>query len=866
MSKQLTIPPIQPDQETDYQRLYKEGLKLLQKYSGDIWTDYNEHDPGVTILGILCYVLTESFDRAGIDMETLLAKKDGSSYAGENAFYTAASILHNAPLTVNDYRKFLIDRIESINNAWIRPYYYSSAKLQDPIGITGLYEVLVDLDDNESTDEEAVKKAIIHTLNSNRLFTELFSEVKLTILQKMDLILSLNIYLDEKADVEEALAEVFFTVENFIRPGIRHYSYQNMLDLGFSVDEIFEGPQLKNGFINNEDLTEKVDILYFDDFARLINKITGVKSINNLNLYTRSTPEAPYSSSSGKEPYINIGPEKSLKLNVFDNLFTDSKNRFIHVFINNVPYNFDRNLVLAKYNDLVIRKKKTDKFNYPGSKLDIGIPAGDYAGISSYYSLQNDFPLIYGIGEDKLSQHVPEARKIQALQLKAYLLFFEQLLSDFNKQVASTGQLFSIKAQQQTFFYQDLYPVPDVAALLKGYKGSAEEIYDSKLGNQYRQNTIDFKSNPDNAYLAGLKEIYQKKDDFFTRRNLFLDHLLARFGFSVTDFVSYSSDRDPADITSIKEELLKTIPDLTSLRGRAISQRKGNNNTNTLKFLHFFHLLSDVHYNTLKNTQPETYLRLSPVIKSKHDAVFAQNTPDKVDINLGANDLSGIVFAGLFPENYSTSGTHSTPTLYLNTPSQRLRLFESPGMDEETADELIGEFISDFLKLYDELENLFVIDHMLLLPPLDEKKFIQANASGNNGVPGNATQSYPELLDSIGRTYNPDNQSVPLPEIGVVENGSVIHQDFYSSRISIYVLDQTEHEGLSPEEHSTYLHSLFIDNLPAHVRAEIFWVDEQERDNFLNVSRAFKANAPGAREALCRYLLKSDYTYFVQSP
>ncbi len=865
MSKQLTIPPIQPDQETDYQRLYKEGLKLLQKYSGDIWTDYNEHDPGVTILGILCYVLTESFDRAGIDIETLLAKQDGSSYAGENAFYTAASILHNAPLTINDYRKFIIDRVDNINNAWIKPYYYSSAKLQDPIGIMGLYDVLVDLEDDESVDEEAIKKEIIQTLNSNRLFTELFSDVRLTILQKADLILSLNIYLDEKADVEDVLAEVFFTIENFIRPGIRHYSYQNMLDLGFSVDEIFDGPQLKNGFINEEDLTEKVDVLYFDDFARLINKITGVKSINNLDLYTRSTPAGPYGNTPGQQPFINIGPEKSLKLNVFDNLFGDSK-RSINVFINNVAYNFDKNLVLAKYNDLIIRKKKTDKFNYPGSKLDIGIPGADYAAISAYYSLQNDFPLVYGIGEDKLSQHVPEARKMQALQLKAYLLFFEQLLSDFNKQVASTGYLFSTKSQKQTFFYQDLYPVPDVAALLKGFKGSAEEIYDSKLGNQYQQNTIDFKSDPDNDYLSGLKEIYRKKDDFFTRRNLFLDHLLARFGFSVTDFVTYSSDRDAEDITAIKEELLKTIPDLTSLRGRAISQHEGNNNINTLKFLHFFHLLSDIHYNTLKNNQTETYLRLSPVIKSRHDVLFAQSPDDKVFINLGANDLSGIVFTGLFPENYSRSHAQSTSVLYLNTPSQKLRLFESAYMDEETADRIIREFISDFLKLYDELENLFVIDHILLLPPLDEKKFVQANATRNAGAAANPAQSYPELLDAISRNYDPDNQSVPVPEIGVIDNGLVIHEDFYSSRISIYVLDQTKREGLSPDEHSAYLHSLFIDNLPAHIRAEIFWVDEQEQDNFLDVSRSFKAKAPGSREALSRYLLKSDYTYFVQAP
>lgn len=875
MSKQLTIAQIQPDQETDYQRLYKEGIKLLQKYSGDIWTDYNEHDPGITILGILCYVLTESFDRAGIDVETLLAKKNGGSYTEENACYTAASILHNAPLTINDYRKFIIDRVDSINNVWIKPYYCSNTKLQEPIGIVGLYEVLADLEiDEEDIDddedkkralEQTAKEAIVQTLNSNRVFTELFSDVKVTILKKEDLIVFLNLYVDGTSDVEEVLAELFFTIGNFIRPGIRHYSYQNMLKLGFSVDEIFEGPQLRNGFINTEDLTEKIDVLYFDDFSRLINKIPGVKSINNLNLYTRPSKDAPYTNTQPKLPYIVIGPEKSLVLNVFDSLFDQSHGNSIQVFINNVAYHFDKNLVLSKYNELVIRKKKTDKFNYPASKLDIGISEAEDAGISDYYSLQNDFPLIYGIGEDKLSQHVPEARKVQALQLKSYLLFFEQLLSDFNKQVASTGNLFSVKHQKQTFFYQDLYPVPDVAALLKGFEGSAEEIYDSKLGNQYRKHTLDFKSDPANEYLYGLKEIYQKKDDFFSRRNLFLDHLLARFGFSVKDFVTYSSNKDAEDIIVIKEELLKTIPDLTALRGRAISQNKEDQNISTLNFLHFFHLLSDIRYKHLKNDQSEKYRRLSPHERSGYDKLFDQHS-DKVMINLNATDISSVVFTGLFHKNYSTSREQDTMVLYLNTSSQQLRLFEGQGIDYETAEAIINDFTVDFLELYSELENLFVIDHILLLPPLDDPKFVLANTGESKEILLKSATSYPALLEIIEKNYTPDNHAIPVPEIGVINDNSVVHQDFYSSRISIYVLNQAKQNGLSHDKHSDYLNSLFIDNLPAHIRAEVVWVPDEKQEQFMGISKKFKTNVPGSREALTNYLLENNYTYFIQVP
>ncbi|MEM6726783.1 MAG: hypothetical protein AAF598_22285, partial [Bacteroidota bacterium] len=57
--------PISIPQETvlpkgqDYAFLRAEGIRLAQQLSGKIWTDYNHHDPGVTLLEQLCYALTD---------------------------------------------------------------------------------------------------------------------------------------------------------------------------------------------------------------------------------------------------------------------------------------------------------------------------------------------------------------------------------------------------------------------------------------------------------------------------------------------------------------------------------------------------------------------------------------------------------------------------------------------------------------------------------------------------------------------------------------------------------------------------------------------------------------------------------------
>jgi len=56
MPDPLAINPDEPlNPGLDYVRLREEGIRLIQRMSGEVWTDYNETDPGVTTLEQLCY-------------------------------------------------------------------------------------------------------------------------------------------------------------------------------------------------------------------------------------------------------------------------------------------------------------------------------------------------------------------------------------------------------------------------------------------------------------------------------------------------------------------------------------------------------------------------------------------------------------------------------------------------------------------------------------------------------------------------------------------------------------------------------------------------------------------------------------------
>lgn len=102
----------------DYTALRKKGFKYIEETGSAIWTDYNNSDPGITILEAVCYAITDLAYRTGFEIKDLLAPEKLTSDTWKQIFYTAKQILHNSPLTINDYRKLIID-IKGVRNAWI---------------------------------------------------------------------------------------------------------------------------------------------------------------------------------------------------------------------------------------------------------------------------------------------------------------------------------------------------------------------------------------------------------------------------------------------------------------------------------------------------------------------------------------------------------------------------------------------------------------------------------------------------------------------------------------------------------------------------------------------------------------------------
>ena len=63
--------------DLDYETMRLDALALLQKLSGNLWTDFNTHDPGVTLLEGIVFALSELGYKTGFDIEDYLTDKTG---------------------------------------------------------------------------------------------------------------------------------------------------------------------------------------------------------------------------------------------------------------------------------------------------------------------------------------------------------------------------------------------------------------------------------------------------------------------------------------------------------------------------------------------------------------------------------------------------------------------------------------------------------------------------------------------------------------------------------------------------------------------------------------------------------------------
>lgn len=581
----------------DFFSLRNSAIEYIQQLAGDEWTDFNEHDPGVTILEQLCYAITDLSYRTGFDIQDLLEGDARFRGEGNDTLFPPEEVMHCHPLSLTDWRKVIIGNVENVNNAWVE------IPEPQPGVVPGLYRIAVEANAEEINSPELREAMCLKVKEVFHTHRNLCEDLELVdVLEPRKIRVHANIEIDDYINTEETLAAVFFKLQQLLSRPVRMYTLRQMLDKGYTIDQIFDGPRLKFGFIDEQEMYPRITHLHYARLIRAIQEVPGVKHVSRFSI-------------DGGDAGAGVLRLMENELPQLDVSLNENGNFGIELYKSRIPVLTDTDTVQSIYAVMLLSQPKP---YVPGQHEQVlkefAAKRGRERHVNAYRSIQYDFPPIYGIGAYGVGNDLPspmyegkfseryinssEQRRALAKQLKGYLRIFEQLLANQLQQLAAVPELFSLKLDSKRSYFPALgLDIPgkeeieyNPAALHRNTapasasdshtnQSDRELIYQSGAMQRHKSkakahdaagefNTLSFED--------ALNLIMKQNDPFFDRRNTIFDHLLARFGVAIPASLYQDVNwyfTDEAELKELvllsKAAALRAVPYLTGSRGQA---------------------------------------------------------------------------------------------------------------------------------------------------------------------------------------------------------------------------------------------------------------------------------------------------------
>jgi len=567
----------------DFARLREEGISHIESMSGEVWTDYNTADPGITLLEALCYAITDLGYRISHPIEDLLT----TSARVEEQFLSREEALSGGPVTEDDYRKLFLDititdseanEIPAVLNAWLIRHkalkYYTktqgSGLLRNPpekepykvFELNGLYDLQLQLNpgiyvgsESEVLErEQYIFSQARQLFHANRNLCEDLVEV--TSVQYHPFSICADIQLAADADIEKVHAAILHEIQLFLSPTPKRYNLEELLEKGYSMEEIYDGPVPRLGFFDPEELTRSSfpqtgGTIRSSDMIGIILSVPGVSGIPSLHLKgSDADRDALWS--------IRIPPGKLPRI---------SENSPLRFYKDVFPFYSDRNKVRAHLK--LLEQAYVDNL-WVREKSKSPAIVGTYRNTGRFSSLANDLPALYGVGPMGMPRVEREVaakkRTVQIRRLRSYITFFDQILANQAALLEAFPELLNARNPEnlrKTYFSRLIEGIQDLRLVFRDLSGLEDE-------NEIEKRLQDL---PD--HLSRLPLIRNLPNEILHqfRRNRQLDHLLARYAEQMDDYVLvmnrlFGGKRQAWEIIDDKNAFLREYPLISGQRAR----------------------------------------------------------------------------------------------------------------------------------------------------------------------------------------------------------------------------------------------------------------------------------------------------------
>jgi len=775
------------DNEARFAALKERGVELAQKVSGDIWSDFNAHDPGVTILEQLCYVITELTFHADFDVADVLLNDDGVLDYRAQSLHLPEEVFPCRPTTVNDLRQMLLDSVKEIDNVWLSRVEVVVGENRK--GLQGLYRAEVRRSRNAQISDDTLIVKINSAYHQQRNLGENLECI--TILQDKDCMLHAKIEIDNSQHADELLAEIYYRCGEYVAGNIPLDAYTSKISAFNSLEQLFEGPLTQHGLFNLQDNDTANEVLVSSLFT-IINSISGVDHIKGLSLELDG------------QQYYEVLPRRDggtvLSLNIPETTGAIK----IELIRNGGVLPVMVSAVKKRYCEMTYRRDSMREVVQDFSAL-YSLPEGQVKELGHYTSMQAHFPAIYGINHFGVGGESEEA-VAKTRQLKSYLLMFEQVMANFSASCARLNKLYSIDASQRHTY---------------GYQVINDDMI-AEVGLLYP-------AQPEEA----ISTILSKYDDYFERKGRVLDYLLALYGQKFTQktlrYFNYYYQDSELDKVIVENKItcLASIIRFDKDRAAGINLSQPVWNTDNVAGLQYrLSILLGFKYVECRSlTIPLVKLGLKVL---SHDDYCSTESGSRELKAIDLSDIKEHVMDGFYPVAYRLLDVEQavinvTDNLELFVPLknniisdsllqggvslERFRvgslapdndyqmMFNAEGERDwwyigraetrEEAEENILQLHRFLIHLNIESEGLHIVDHLLLRSSCDDQH------SGDD-------------------LYNDDN--------------------FYSSRISVIFPSWTARTN--DPRFRRMVEDSVINNCPAHIFSDIYWLDFDQMYRF----------------------------------
>ncbi|MCA6220834.1 hypothetical protein [Photorhabdus antumapuensis] len=557
MNNRDTLFPIIKDDIT-FDTLLTQAKTVIEQQSGQYWNDAGENDPGITLLEACCYGASDLAYRHSLPLKDLLTPEQKEQTPGNGIFpneFGPQQILTCGPITEEDYRRALLDLhsndkidgyflfndvqlIREPENQRYTYWYdkqerqYSFTEDQNRLKLTlrgnyWLYLIPSRESENNKTLAEDRLKAF---LKDNRNLGESVSQI--IWLQPVDLPLKIDIQLDDDVkNIADIFAKVYITAEQMVLEKPLRYTTQAMKEMGYSNEEIFNGPYLRHGWIPKlpsiKDYTKSKKL----NLSPLVNQLLEIKGIKNITQLT-----------------LDKHDEKISKL-LNDNWSWEIAQGYYPRLWDNDPLQ----LITSPNSPLTITAKGGIKVTISKQDIEnkiIAVPLidtqpellnwGKHRKILDYYPVSNKLPACYGL-QTSTQQQIP---------LHLFMLPFEQMLANSCADLALLPKLLAFKQRGNTVY------------------GTQWPFKENSVGQNIHQN---IKPNLIDQINNGAQ--IDNNDKSYARELVIIDYLLRYFGAQCSIPLLQTNSQQPGlkesqdkDFLSTQREYLAQQPSLAYQR------------------------------------------------------------------------------------------------------------------------------------------------------------------------------------------------------------------------------------------------------------------------------------------------------------